>query len=115
MRSSIEEVFGPDASSSLEIDEIKELVKAVKNINISLAHPVDKNDNSRFNELKNIFEKSLAVNKDLWAGHVLSFGDLEAKKQKGYGVAASKFEEVIVKELKRNILQWEFLKRENMT
>ncbi len=106
--------FGPDATSSLEIDEIKNLVQSVKNIETSLRQPVDKANNSRFSDLKNIFEKSLAINKNLPAGHKLTFEDLEAKKPKGYGVEASKFEEVLGRELKRDIKQWEFLKEEDV-
>jgi len=106
--------FGPDATSSLEIDEIKNLVQSVKNIETSLKQPVDKADNSRFSDLKKIFEKSLAINKDLPARHKLTFEDLEAKKPKGYGVEASKFEEVLGRELKRDIKQWEFLKEEDL-
>ncbi|MBZ9729758.1 N-acetylneuraminate synthase family protein [Salegentibacter sp. JZCK2] len=106
--------FGPDATSSLEIAEIKNLVQAVKSIETSLLNPVDKSDNSRFSELKNIFEKSLAINKDLPAGHKLTFEDLEAKKPKGYGIEASHFEEVLGKVLKRDKKQWEFLKEEDV-
>src|SRR5690606_8793872 len=61
---------GPDASSSLEMDEIQQLVKGVRDLEEALRHPVDKNDNSSFKELKMIFEKSLAVNKKLKAGHL---------------------------------------------
>lgn len=102
-------IFGPDASSSLEIDEIKQLVSAIRNIKIAQQHPVDKNDNSSFSELKNIFEKSLAVNKDLSAGHILGFKDLESKKPKGFGLEATKFREVMGKKLNRDLGQWEFL------
>jgi N-acetylneuraminate synthase len=107
--------FGPDASSSLEMDEIKELVKAVENIETSLRNPVDKSDNSRFKELKGIFEKSLAVNRDLPAGHKITFKDLEAKKPKGFGIEASQFEKVIGSELKREMKQWEFLNWEDVS
>ena len=106
--------FGPDASSSLEIDEIEQLVNSVKNIQQALENPVDKTDNSRFAGLKDIFEKSLAVNKDLSAGHTLKFSDLESKKPKGYGVDASEFEKIIGKELKRDLKQWDFLQEEDI-
>ena len=106
--------FGPDAGSSLEIDEISQLVRAVKNINQALKSPIDKNDNSRFLDLKNIFEKSLAINKDLPAGHRLSFDDLEAKKPKGFGISASEFEKVIGKRLTQGLKQWDFLKGEDL-
>lgn len=101
--------FGPDASSSLEIDEINELVKSIRNINTALKNPVNKYDNSSFKDLKNIFEKSLAVNKKLPAGHILSFDDLEAKKPKGFGIEASQFKEVIGKTLTHNLGKGEFL------
>ena len=107
--------FGPDANSSLEIDEINQLVKAVRNISSALKHPVDKGDNSSFSELKNIFEKSLAVNKDLPSGHELNFEDLEAKKPKGFGIPASEFEKVIGKKIKQSLKQWDFLKEEDLT
>ena len=101
--------IGPDASSSLEMDEIKNLVQSVKNIQMALQHPVNKKDNSSFRDVKNIFEKSLAVNQDLPAGHILKFDDLEAKKPKGYGIEASRYESVLGKELKRQLRRWDFL------
>ncbi len=106
--------FGPDASSSLEIEEINQLVKALKHIKIAQRNPVDKQDNSNFTQLKSIFEKSLAVNKDLPAGHILCFDDLEAKKPKGYGIETSKFSEVIGNKLKKNLKKWEFLNEDDL-
>ena len=106
--------LGPDATSSLEMEEISELVKAVRDITSALKFPVDKNDNSHYLELKNIFEKSLAVNKDLTAGHILRFEDLEAKKPKGFGIAASLFEEVIGKSLNRDLKKWDFLNKHDL-
>lgn len=108
------EMFGPDAKSSLEIEEIKQLVSAVKNIHTAQQHSVNKKDNSTFSELKNIFEKSLAVNKALPSGHVITFDDLESKKPKGYGVEASEFEKVVGKKLKRNLGKWEFINYEDL-
>ena len=103
------EMFGPDAKSSLTILETKQLVKAVRNIEKALLSPVDKNDTKQFLGLKQIFEKSLAVNKNLPSGHVLTFLDLETKKPKGYGILASEYEQVIGKRLKSNLKQWDFL------
>ena len=108
-------MFGPDASSSLEIEEIVQLVSAVKNISLAQQHLVNKEDNSQFRDLKNIFEKSLAVNKDLPKGHILTFEDLESKKPKGYGLDASNFKEVIGRKLSRNLGQWEFLREEDLS
>lgn len=101
--------FGPDATSSLTIDEATTLVKSGKSIALALQHPIDKSSNSNFSDLKQIFEKSLAVNKDLPAGHLLTFDDLEAKKPKGYGIEASKFTDVIGKKLIIEMRKWNFL------
>ncbi|GGF08397.1 N-acetylneuraminate synthase family protein [Flavobacterium limi] len=101
--------FGPDSNSSLTIDETRQLVESVRSISKAIQHPIDKNDISAFENLKNIFEKSLAVNKKLPAGHILTFDDLEAKKPKGYGIPAVDFEKVIGKKIKLEKEQWDFL------
>tara|TARA_R110002072_G_scaffold236749_1_gene394271 strand:- start:3070 stop:4083 length:1014 start_codon:yes stop_codon:yes gene_type:complete len=105
---------GPDASSSLTIDEAKVLVKSLGSVSTKQYPLVDKNDNSQFVELKNIFEKSLAVNKNLKAGSLLTFEDLEAKKPRGYGISASQFQEVLGKQLRRDKNQWDFLTLEDI-
>ena len=102
-------MFGPDAKSSLTFSEVKQLVEDVDLIAKTLQNPINKNDNQQFAELKSIFEKSLAVNKNLPSGHVLTFADLEAKKPKGYGIEAAQFKEIIGKKLNKNISQWSFL------
>lgn len=107
-------MFGPDAAASLTIEQIKQLVTGVRQIQTALATPVDKTDNKSFDALKNIFEKSLAVNKDLPAGHVISKADLEAKKPKGYGISAASFQPVIGKKLNRALAAWDFLTEDSI-
>jgi N,N'-diacetyllegionaminate synthase len=102
-------MFGPDTLSSLNIDEVTQMVNDVRNIYTALQHPVDKNSNEVFEPLKKIFEKSLAVNKDLPAGHIIQLSDLEAKKPKGYGIEAALYQEVLGKPLKNDLKQWDFL------
>lgn len=106
--------FGPDATSSLEINEIKQLVAAVRNIECALSNPVDKSNNENFAGVKNIFEKSLSVNKKLKAGHVISFEDLETKKPRGFGFDAAEFEKVLGRKLKRGLGENEFLTEEDL-
>ncbi|SDH03389.1 N-acetylneuraminate synthase family protein [Psychroflexus sediminis] len=108
------EMFGPDVTSSLTLDQVRQVVKARDGISLALSHPVNKADNSRFGSLKSIFEKSLAVNKALKKGHVLTFDDLEAKKPKGYGIDASQFKSVIGKKLKIDKQEWDFLNKEDL-
>lgn len=107
-------MFGPDAAASLTIEQIKQLVTGVRQIQTALTTPVDKTDNTGFDALKKIFEKSLAVNKDLPAGHIISKADLEAKKPKGYGIAAASFQGIIGKKLNRPLKAWDFLTEDSI-
>lgn len=102
-------MFGPDAKSSLTIEESEQLVLDCNAIQKAIQNPVDKNNNEQFKELKSIFEKSLALNKSLPKGHVLKLDDLEAKKPKGYGMDAQLFQQVIGKTLVKDLKKWDFL------
>lgn len=107
-------MFGPDTASSLLIDEIKQMVEGIRNIETALSNPVDKSDNTSFSPLKKMFEKSLAVNRALPAGHILSFEDLEAKKPAEHGIPAARFREVIGKKLEVKLNAWDFLTTEHI-
>jgi len=107
-------MFGPDAPASLTIDQIKQLVQGVRQLEMALATPTDKGDNSQYGVLKQIFEKSLAVNKDLPAGHSITVNDLEAKKPKGHGIPASQFREILGNKLARSLTRYDFLRDEDL-
>ncbi|MBD0726573.1 N-acetylneuraminate synthase [Flavobacterium sp. L1I52] len=107
-------MFGPDSESSLTIDEVKQLVIDTKAIYTAIQNPIDKNNNQSFSTLKSIFEKSLAVNRKLPKGHIITFDDLEAKKPKGYGIEATRFKEIIGKELMVDKEAWDFLNDEDI-
>ena len=102
-------MFGPDSQSSLTIDEIRQLVEGVRFLEKAIRNPVDKNETNRFSDLKEIFGKSLAVNKDLDAGSELSFEDLESKKPWGAGIETSRFKEFLGKKLRVSKKENEFL------
>ena len=108
------EIFGPDAIASLTIEETKQLVESVNDIQSAIDNPIDKNNNNQFNELKSIFEKSLAINKNLPKNHIITFDDLESKKPKGYGISATDFQKVIGKKINKEKLKWDFLTEEDI-
>ena len=108
------DIFGPDAIASLTIEETKQLTEAVFEIHEALESPINKNQNEKFNELKSIFEKSLAVNKNLPVNHTITFDDLESKKPKGFGIPATDFQKVIGKKLNKQKSQWDFLNEEDL-
>ena len=108
------EMFGPDSAASLTIMQTKLLVEAVNKIHTAQNNPIDKNNNESFAALKSIFEKSLAINKNLPIGHVITFEDLESKKPSGFGISAKQFEAVIGRKLKINKSKWDFLNEEDL-
>lgn len=106
-------MFGPDSSSSLTIDELKTLAQGIREISVMRTHIIDKNDNGKFERLKHIFEKSLAVNKALGRGAVIKIEDLESKKPGRMGIPASQYEQVIGRVLAKNKNQWDFINEED--
>ena len=108
------EMFGPDAKASLTPKQIRQLVKGVRQIETSLSTPVDKSDTQKFEPLKMMFGKSLAVNKNLPNGHTLSFDDLEAKKPGDRGIAAREYHSIIGRQLKRKKVAFEFLTADDL-
>ena len=101
--------FGPDASSSLQIDEIRQLADGVRAISTALAHPIDKTKLSVEPELRVMFGKSLAVNCDLAAGSVLELVHLESKKPGDRGIPAQRYAEVVGRKLARALAAGDFL------
>ena len=102
-------MFGPDAASSLTIDEVTQLVADVRFVENMLRHPVDKTDLKPYESLKKIFEKTLSVNKNLPKGHRITFDDLEAKKPASQGIPASEFRSVVGRILEVDKNKYDFL------
>lgn len=107
-------MFGPDSTASLTIEEIRSLVQGVRQIERAVANPVRKDENSRFDELKIMFGKSLAVNKALKRGHTLKLDDLESKKPANRGINAAEFAQVIGKKLVTDLEKFSFLKYDHL-
>lgn len=103
-------MFGPDAIASVEIDDAKRLVEGVKQVRRSLNNAFEKDDKAEsLQDLKKIFGKTLAVNKDLPTGHIIRLEDLEAKKPAEMGIAAHEYKKVIGSKIGCTLKQWDFL------
>jgi N-acetylneuraminate synthase len=107
-------MFGPDAPASMTISQIKQMAQGIRQLETAKNSPVNKNDNSAFSEIKNIFEKTLAVNKDLPKGYALTVNDLEAKKPKSQGIDATQFEAVVGRKLQTPLKKWSFLHEDDL-
>jgi len=102
-------MFGPDATASLTLGQIKKLVKGVAHITQALQHPVWKVDDTPFKELKVMFGKSLAVNKQMAKGAEITKADLESKKPAGRGIPAADYKQVIGRRLVNDKPAYAFL------
>ncbi|MCM1122068.1 MAG: N-acetylneuraminate synthase [Eubacterium sp.] len=84
---------GPDHKASLEPDELKEMVYAVRNIEQALGNGVKEPSDS---EIKNrdVARKSLVAKKDISKGDIFTEENLTAKRP-GNGVSPMKWREVL--------------------
>ncbi len=106
--------FGPDSVASITIDQAARLCEGISQIKRAINNPIEKSDINQFSQLKKMFGKTLAVNKDLVKGHEISVDDLETKKPGDQGIEADQFAKVIGKRLTMNIKKWSFLKPEHL-
>ena len=107
-------MFGPDSTSSLTIKEVQQLVKGIRYISDANNNQVAKGTQNHIKHMKSIFGKSLAVNKDLKKGHIITFDDLESKKPPGYGINAELYERVLGRELIKSKIMYDYLNYEDL-
>jgi N,N'-diacetyllegionaminate synthase len=88
------ELYGPDAALALEPHELEELCDGVREIEAMLASPVDKDDVEPYEEMKEVFEKSVVTTREIPAGAVIE-RDMLAAKKPGTGIPARMLPEVI--------------------
>ncbi len=99
---------GPDHAASLEPNELKDMVKAIRNIELALSGDGIKNPSE--SELKNIAiaRKSIHVRKSLQKGHVIVEDDLIALRP-GDGISPMEWEGVIGKRLSKDKKEFDVL------
>ena len=108
------QMFGPDSSSSLTIEEVKKCVEGIRYIEKILRNKLNKNQIDNYKKERKIFGKSLALNKDMKAGEIIEFDDLEGKKPADFGIPSNEFEKIIGKKLKYNKEKWDFVNYEDL-
>lgn len=106
--------FGPDSSSSLNPEQVKQLVEGTKFINEMQQNPMDKNAFAEeLSPLKTIFGKSLAWRKSLKKGAIITANDLESKKPGGQGLNADSYETLLGKKIKNDVFEQSFVKEQD--
>jgi len=101
-------MLGPDHAASLEPDELKSMVSAIRNIDIALGDGFKKPSPS---EEKNITiaRKSIVAEKTIKKGEIFSEKNLAAKRP-GTGISPMYWDEVIGKVADRNFLKDDLIK-----
>lgn len=107
-------MFGPDASSSLSIDEFASLVDGVRFMEKARGDGPAKTIDENKQKLRTIFGKSLTVNRSLQEGHVLTFDDLEGTKPGNAGISVTEYKKVIGRVLLKSKASWEFLNYDDL-
>jgi N,N'-diacetyllegionaminate synthase len=107
------EAFGPDVSSSLTMSELAELVRGVRLVTISLEHPMPIDKASEAAPMRALFTRSVALRRDLPAGHVLSADDLTLKKP-GSGLPADELPALVGRVLLCDVTADRLLRAEDL-
>jgi N-acetylneuraminate synthase len=102
-------MFGPDAKASLTIDQFKELIEGTRYLEFARENPALKKIDEKKLFTKNVFSRSISINKNMLKGEVISFNDLESKKPGGKGISPLNFEGILNKRLTRDVCAGEFL------
>lgn len=97
------EMFGPDVVASVTTCELAQMVEGVRFIERARANPINKEIIAlEFDELRQIFTKSLFAAKDLPAGTYLTRSHLSAKKP-GTGIPVDQIDQVVGRRLVADI------------
>ena len=98
---------GPDHRASLEPDELKAMVKAIRNIEIALGSGIKKPSKSETKNIK-IARKSIVAKRDIKKGEVFSRENLTIKRP-GNGISPMRWDEVIGTIAKRDYKEDELI------
>ena len=93
---------GPDHKASLEPDELRAMVSAIRNVELALSGNGFKAPSPSEAKNKLIARKSIHLAANLDAGHVINIEDLEMKRP-GDGISPMLINEVLGKKLKGNL------------
>jgi N,N'-diacetyllegionaminate synthase len=87
-------MYGSDAKNSMEPDEFTTFTAGIREVWTILEHPVDKSNVDQYEEMKNIFEKSIVTACPVEAGTTLERQHLAFKKP-GDGIGAARYESIL--------------------
>lgn len=103
---------GPDHKSSLEPDELREMIKAIRNTELSIGDGIKKPEEA---EIKNmtVARKSIVAKRDIKAGEILTKENISLKRP-GDGIQPKYFNTIIGTSVKKDIKKDSTLKWSDM-
>ena len=107
-------MFGPDSQASLNIEEFSKMVEGIRFLEVARGQGVDKVLIENQKELRRIFGRAIACNKNLSAGHIITFDDLEIKKPADAGISIKNYTNILGMKLANNKNAWEFINYEDL-
>ena len=109
------DMFGPDVSSSVTMEELKQIVEAAHAIHTMHQNPVDKNSlTPDLEKMRLLFMKSIVARNDLEAGTELSLENITEKKP-GTGIPGYYIHDFIGKTLTQNLKRDEQLTKDHIS
>jgi len=100
---------GPDHRASLNPDELKAMIKAIRNIEVALGNGIKKPSKSESKNIE-IARKVIVAKKNIKKGEKFSEENLTVKRVKGKGMNPMRWEEIIGKEAKKDYKEDEIIK-----
>jgi N-acetylneuraminate synthase len=94
---------GPDHRASLEPNELKEMVRCIRNIELALGNGIKKPSNSEKKNIE-IARKSIHIARDLRKGHIIQKEDLVMKRP-GNGISPMDINLVLGRKLDRTLTE----------
>lgn len=101
---------GPDHSASLEPNELKSMVDAIRNIEVAMGDGIKKPSKSEFKNIT-VARKSIVASMDIQKGTIFTSENITVKRP-GKGISPMKWNEIIGKKAEKDYKQDEFIKNE---
>ncbi|MCT4566305.1 MAG: N-acetylneuraminate synthase [Maledivibacter sp.] len=91
---------GPDHESSLEPDELKAMIKSIRNIERALGNGIKRLSESEMNNI-NIVRKSIVASRNINRGEILTEENITTKRP-GNGISPMRWDEILGKKVLRD-------------
>nr|WP_319540029.1 N-acetylneuraminate synthase family protein [uncultured Methanospirillum sp.] len=97
-------LYGPDSKNSLEPDDFRRMIEGIRQIEIMMNNPVDKNDLSKYHNMKYVFQKSIVSCMNIQAGTIIT-PEIIALKKPGGGLSPRYYSKIMGKKTNKDILK----------